>query len=144
MTNDHANPFHDMPLIFSYTRAQAIADGVLVPLALAPRFGFKVPVVITSAGHGSAIAWDERDPKAAEIAAMREAAVLQSALHAAKALTRRQAAGEEVERPDRIDFTVEVIANDGTGRLVEVAFYMLIGPGDSAEPVGTIMLPDED
>ena len=73
MTNDHTNPFHDMPLIFSYSRAQAIADGVLGPLALAPRFGFKVPVVITSAGHGSAIAWDERDPKAHEIEAMREA-----------------------------------------------------------------------
>jgi len=144
MTNDHTNPFHDMPVIFSYTRAQAIADGVLVPLPLAPRFGFKVPVVITSAGHGSAIAWDERDPKACEIEAMREAAVLQAALHAAKALTRRQAAGEEVERPDRIDFTVECLANDGTGRLIEVAFYMLIGPGDNAEPVGTIMLPDED
>jgi len=141
---DHNSSFHDMPLIFSYSRAQAISDGVLVSLSLAPRFGFKVPVAITSAGHGSAIAWDERDPKAAEVAALREAAVLQSALHAAKALTRRQNAGEQVERPDRIDFTVECLANDGTGRLVEVAFYMLIGPGDSAEPVGTIMLPNED
>lgn len=144
MTHDHSNPFHDMPLIFSYTREQALADGVLVSLALASRFGFKVPVAITSAGHGSAIAWDEGDPKAAEIAAMREAAVLQAALHAAKALTRKQAAGEEVERPDRIDFTVEAIANDGTGRLIEVAFYMLIGPGDDSSPVGTIMLLHED
>ena len=138
----HESPFG--PIIFSYTRAQALADGVLVSLPLAPRFGFKVPVAITSAGHGSAIAWSESDPKAQEIQAMREAAVLLAALHAAKALTRRQRAGEPVERPDRIDFTVEAIANDGTGRLVEVAFYMLIGPGDDAEPVGTIMLPDED
>ena len=144
MTHDPSNPFAVMPVIYAYTREQALADGVLVSLPFAPRFGFRVPVAITSAGHGSAIAWDERDPKAAEVAALREAAVLQSALHAAKALTRRQNAGEEVERPDRIDFTVEAIANDGTGRLIEVAFYMLIGPGDSAEPVGTIMLPNED
>lgn len=141
---DHSNPFADMPLIFSYTRAQAIADGVLIHLPLASRFGFKVPVAITSAGHGSAIAWDECDPNAAEIASMREAAVLQAAVHAAKALTRRQNAGDHVARPDRIDFTVECLANDGSGRLISVAFYMLIGPGDDAEPVGTIMLPDED
>lgn len=144
MNHDPSNPFAEMPVIYAYTREQALADGVLVSLPLAPRFGFRVPVAITSAGHGSAIAWDETDSKAREIEAMREAAVLQSALHAAKALTRRQNAGEEVERPDRIDFTVEAIANDGTGRLVEAAFYMLIGPGDSAEPVGTIMLPNED
>lgn len=141
---DHKNPFADMPVIYAYSREQALADGVLVSLPLAQRFGFKVPVVITSAGHGSAIAWDERDPKAHEIEAMRETAVLQSVLHAAKALTRKQNAGKEVERPDRIDFTVEVMAGDGTSRLIEVAFYMLIGPGDNAEPVGTIMLPNED
>lgn len=144
MTHDHSNPFSDMPIIFSYTREQALADGVLVSLSLAPRFGFRVPVAITSAGYVSAIAWDEQDPKAAEIAAMREASVLQAAIHAAKALARRQNAGEEVERPDRIDFTVEAIANDGTGRLIEVAFYMLITPGDDPSPVGTIMLPHED
>lgn len=144
MTDPNNHPFFDMPVIYAYTRAQALADGVLVSLPLAPRFDFKVPVAITSAGHGSAIAWDEQDPKAHEIETMREAAVLQSALHAAKALTRRQRAGEPVERPDRIDFTVECIAGNGTGRLIEVAFYMLIGPGDDAEPVGTIMLPDED
>lgn len=141
---DQNNPFTDMPVIYAYTRAQALADGVLVSLPLAPRFGFMVPVAITSAGYGSAIAWDEADPKAQEIETMREAAVLQAALHAAKALTRRQRVGETVERPDRIDFTVECIAGDGTGRLIEVAFYMLIGPGDDAEPVGTIMLPHED
>lgn len=144
MTHDHSNPFANMPIIYAYTREQALADGVLVSLPLAPRFCFRVPVAITSAGYGSAIAWDEWDPKAVEIEAMREAAVLQAALHAAKALTRKQAAGEEVERPDRIDFTVECIAGDGTGRLIEVTFCMLIAAGDDPSPVGTIMLPNED
>jgi len=141
---DHNNPFANMPVIYAYTREQALADGVLVSLTLSSRFGFRVPVAITSAGHGSAIAWDELDPKAAEIQAMREATVLQSALHAAKALTRRQNAGEDMARPDRIDFTVECVANDGTGRLVTVAFYMTIAGGDRGEAVGTIMLRNED
>lgn len=143
-TNDETSIFGQADVIFSYTRAEALADGVLVSLPLAPRFGFRVPVAITSAGHGSAIAWDEQDPRCREIEGMREAAVLQAALHAAKALTRRQNAGEPVERPDRIDFTVECIANDDGCRVVIVPFYMTITGGDSGEPVGTIMLIGED
>lgn len=143
-TNDETSIFGQADVISSYTRAEALADGVLVSLPLASRFGFRVPVAITSAGHGSAIAWDEQDPRCCEIEDMRETAVLQAALHAAKALTRRQNAGEPVERPDRIDFTVECIANDGGCRVVEVAFYMTISGGDSGEPVGTIMLIGED
>ena len=43
------NPFEDAPVIFSYTRAQAIEDGVLVDLtAWARETGFKVPVACTA------------------------------------------------------------------------------------------------
>jgi hypothetical protein len=143
-TNDETSIFGQADVISSYTRAEALADGVLVSLSLAPRFGFRVPVAITAAGHGSAIAWDELVPRCREIEGMREAAVLQSAVHAAKALTRRQNAGEHVERPDRIDFSVECIATDGACRVVAVPFYMTISGGDSGEPVGTIMLIGED
>jgi hypothetical protein len=143
-TNDETLIFGQADVISSYTRAEALADGVLVSLSLAPRFGFRVPVAITAAGHGSAIAWDEQDPRCREIEGMREAAVLRSAVHAAKALTRRQNAGEPVERPDRIDFTVECIATDGACRVMTVPFYMTISGGDSGEPVGTIMLIGED
>lgn len=38
----------DWPIIFSYTRAQAIADGVLIDVtARAAEVGFKVPTVVT-------------------------------------------------------------------------------------------------
>jgi hypothetical protein len=44
------NPFEDAPVIFSYTRAQAIEDGVLVDLTdWAKETGFKVPVACTAA-----------------------------------------------------------------------------------------------
>ena len=43
------NPFEDAAVIFSYTRAQAIEDGVLVDLtAWARETGFKVPVACTA------------------------------------------------------------------------------------------------
>ena len=135
---------NDLPLIFSYTRAQALADGVLMSLPLTQHFAFRVPVAITSAGHASVIAWDEHDPKVSHIVSMHDAVVLQAAVREAKMLTRRQNGGEHIERPGRIDFTVECVASDGTGRLVAVALYMLIGPCDDADPVGTIMLQNED
>ena len=48
------NPFDDAPVIFSYTRARAIEDGVLVDLSeWARETGFKVPVACTAAvWHG--------------------------------------------------------------------------------------------
>ena len=44
------NPFADAPVIFSYTRAQAIEDGVLVDLTeWAKETGFRIPVACTCA-----------------------------------------------------------------------------------------------
>ncbi len=46
---DLKNPFADAPVIFTYTRAQAIEDGVLVDLSeWAKETGFKIPVACTS------------------------------------------------------------------------------------------------
>ena len=44
------NPFDDAPIIHSYTRAQAIEDGVLVDLTeWARETGFHIPVACTAA-----------------------------------------------------------------------------------------------
>jgi hypothetical protein len=140
MTND--NQFG--PIIYAYTRTQALADGVLALLPRAQVLGFTVPVACTEAVWNTLIDWDETDPALAEIQAMRETAVLTAALHEVKALARRQQIGDTDEPADRIYFVVEAFANDGTGRLVETSLWMMIGPGDTAEPVGTIMLIGED
>ena len=43
------NMFEDAPVIFSYTRAQAIEDGVLIDLTeWAKETGFKIPVACTA------------------------------------------------------------------------------------------------
>ena len=47
--NKATNPFADAPVIFSYSRAQAIEDGVLVDLTKwAKETGFRIPVACTS------------------------------------------------------------------------------------------------
>jgi hypothetical protein len=70
--------------------------------------------------------------------------VLLAALREAKAHRRRMQAGGK-GRLDRIDFQVETVVQAGEGVEVrKVDLYMVIGPGDRGEPVGTIMLIGED
>jgi hypothetical protein len=142
MSNE--NPFDGFELIHSYTRAQALADGVLVELRLAKRYGFKVPVAITSAAFGAAIDWNLMDPEVQTMVAQREAAVLMAALRTAQEGMRAHREGQGPEPGNRIDFVVDCLTNDGSAQHKQVPMYMLIGPGDNAEPVGTIMLPGED
>ncbi|MGW9402311.1 DUF6573 family protein, partial [Streptomyces sp. NPDC055642] len=47
------------PPIHTYTRAQALADGVLVDAGpLAQEAGFRWPVALTQAAHAEAVAWN--------------------------------------------------------------------------------------
>lgn len=136
--------FSDSYLIFSYTRADALRDGVLIELPSAKNWGFKVPVAITAGAYGQCIAWNEPDPKLGEILRLREDMVLTCAMQEARAHQRRMQTGKK-ERPDRIDFQVETVVQEGDGVEVrKIDLYMVIGPGDCGEPVGTIMLIGED
>jgi hypothetical protein len=131
-------------LIYAYTRADALRDGVLVELPNAVTMGFRVQVAITSAAYADCIAWPLPDPKLPDILRLREEVVLLSALAEAKAQRRRLRQGSK-ERTDRIDFEVEAVTlEDGRAEVVKVPVYMVIGPGDEGEPVGTIMLIGED
>lgn len=143
MSNDkYPELFGD--LVYAYTRADALSDGVLLELPQAADAGFKVPVAITSAAYATCIAWPEADPKLPSILRLREEMVLLAAVTEARVHRRRMAAGK-VERPDRIDFTVETVQlREGKADLAQVALYMVIGGGDQGEPVGTIMLVGED
>lgn len=131
-------------LIYAYTRADALRDGVLVELPNAVTMGFRVPVAITSAAYADCIAWPHPDPKLPDILRLREEVVLLSALAEAKAQRRRLRSGSE-ERTDRIDFVVNAVTlEEGRAEVVKVPVYMVIGPGDDGEMVGTIMLIGED
>ena len=51
-------------VIFTYTRAQAIEDGVLVdPGPMAQEAGFKLPVALTSAVWADCVAWNDDDSR---------------------------------------------------------------------------------
>ena len=140
--SDDNNPFGN--LIFSYSRAQAIADGVLVELKEAAALGFKVHTVCTERVWRSVIEWPETK-KQATAQYLREVALLRAAFLAVKAKIAMEKAGIPDPQPERLDFHVRAIVfNNGQAETKDIQLYMLIGPGDTLDPVGTIMLPDED
>ncbi len=138
--------------IFRYTRAQAIADGVLVDLTtaaddkgqrLCPQAGFKVPVAITRT------AWAKTIEAGGSWKPDGEGEVLE--LKGGQSLTGRlwdvlwmlRVASGQAANSDRIHFQVLVDVH-GDGRHETVSLWALCGPGDDAQPVITIMLEGED
>uniref|UniRef100_I2Q6J4 Uncharacterized protein n=1 Tax=Desulfovibrio sp. U5L TaxID=596152 RepID=I2Q6J4_9BACT len=129
MTNDK-----DLNLIYSYTRAQAIADGVLIDVtAEAKAVGFKIHTVVT----------DHLFHIYVDVPAGLDAGFGQSAagrLH--DLLTLAMIAARASKETDRAYFKVAFLMTPGKIETVEVIAH--IGPGDHGEPVLTIMLPEDD
>ena len=122
---------HD-DLVFSYSRRQAIADGVLFDVtAMGHEAGFRYPVALTAAAWAECVAWR---PGAG--AGQCEAGRLWDVLFVAR-FAARQGKGSTLQ------FSVRVVL-DGHRAASEVWLKMVVGPGDAMEPVITIMTPDED
>ena len=135
--------FEDFEIVSTYTRAQAIADGVLVDLdALMRQFDppmqspFKHPIAMSAAAFEKLVAWSEEDnDRLGEVQDV--AGRLWDVLWMALVAARRAAGGSHVS------FQVSVIDRE-CGRREEVELVMTCGPGDTPAPVLTIMLPNED
>jgi hypothetical protein len=125
------------PAIYGYSRAQAIADGVLVDVTTMSRqAGFTVPVALTSAAWSDCVEWTDED--SSRQGHQDEAGRLWDTLWIAH-LAARRAHGEVVA------FELYRVPRGGRGHMPRrVSLHMHIGPGDEAEPVITIMLPGED
>jgi hypothetical protein len=135
-TDENASLFEGWDVISTYTRAQAIEDGVLIDVTEAAReAGFKYPVAITTLVHGEVVATPEIAIQQGESDSGR----LWDVLWMARVAIKNQRPGDE---PDRINF--RVIATDDQGRKVNHRLWSHCGPGDNAEPVITIMMQGED
>ncbi len=127
------NPFEDAPIIYRYTRAQAIQDGVLVDLTeWAKETGFKIPVACTSA------VWQDyvEPPAATKELGQSTRGRAHDLLWMLHNAIRGFAYG------DCLHF--QVIFLQAPQRQETVKLKAVCGPGDQGEPVLTIMLPDED
>ena len=121
-------------VIFSYSRQQAIEDGVLIDVSnLAKEAGFKYPVAVT------ARVWHWIEPPA-DAVGQDATGRLWDLLHVLRMEIKKGTIRKD-HPIDRVDF--KVIFDQGAEKPL-VDFYALCGPGDNAEPVITIMMPDED
>jgi len=135
--NPHEWPVEDFDLIYSYTRKQAIEDGVLVDLMqpetapLVCEAGFRLPLAMTATAFGKAVA-----PIGGELPPGQD---LNGRLW--DVLTVLRHAIRRNRDTDRVHFTVAVWNGQ---RHEDVKLWAQIGPGDDGQPVITIMLEGED
>lgn len=121
-----------MTIIYSYTRKQAIADGVLVDVTkTAAEAGFRLGVAMTSTvweGYVSVppgLGDQDEDGRLWDILWM-----LSVAIHGTKT------------QSSELNYQV-LVKNDKTGPK-PVTLKAVIGPDDDRRPCLTIMMPDED
>lgn len=120
-----------LQVIYSYTRRQALADGVLIDATeLAKEAGFVHPVAMTSAAWTHCVSVPDQCPWQDETGRLWD--VLWMLFNAVK---------KDQER-NPIHFTVFV--QNSPSRTSEVALKAICGPGDDGAPVVTIMLPMEE
>jgi hypothetical protein len=132
-------PFEGAEVIHVYTRAQAIADGELVelPEPICREAGFRYPVAVTRSVWEECIHWPET-----ESGLQMESGRMWDVLWMARC------AGLSARQADRVTYQLHVVprgadaSDDGPPPLVTLVLH--IGPGDTAEPVITIMKPGED
>lgn len=124
----------DRPIVFSYSRAEALLDGVLVDVSPTAReAGFRYPVAITHAVW-ALIESIPPNLRHVENVSGRLWDVLQMALFAARC---RPTASE-------LHYSLTLHRVVESRPISSLILKMVCGPGDNAEPVITIMLPNED
>jgi len=124
----HTEPALEFPMIFSYTRAQAISDGVLIDISIeAAGMGFRYHTVITAALCSTL----EKIPRDS---GQDFRGRLHDVLYMAK-LGIKKANPED----DRVEFALYL-----DGHMRELTHLLIhVGPGDTAEPVLTIGYPSD-
>jgi hypothetical protein len=126
-------------VISSYSRAQALDDGVLIDAgSMAREAGFTWPVAITSAAWCDCVVWSNSDNL--QQVYQDESGRLWDVLYMASQAI-RTASGSG----DRLHFSLYRVPRNGQSHEAqEVTLKLIVGPGDQGEPVITILLPDED
>jgi len=126
-------------VISIYTRAQAIEDGQLIDVSeTAQEAGFTLPVAMTATVWADCVAWtdDDIEKHAYQDESDRLWDVLFMASHSIRT---------SKDSGDQLLFQLYRIPRDGhSTEAVLVTLKLIIGPGDTPEPVITILLPNED
>ena len=126
-------------IISAYTRAQAIEDGVLIDISsTAKEAGFEWPVAMTAGAWADCVAWSDTDSQA-QVYQDQSGRLWDVIFMAFQAISLSRETG------DRLLFRLYRVPRDGHSTDAELTtLKLIVGPGDSGEPVITILLIDED
>ncbi len=126
-------------VISTCTRAQALADGVLIDAgSMAREAGFRWPLAMTVAAWEDCVAWSEPDSdrQIHQDQSGRLWDLLFMAAHAART---------GAETGQALHFELCRVPRDGRTTQAELTkLKLVVSPGDAGEPVMTILLPHED
>lgn len=122
-------------VIYSYTRTQALEDGVLIDVTeQASGTGFKVPVAISDYLYNGYIVPSEELEDMGQSVEGRLHDVLMMTLHSAT---------KDGLADNRVYFEVLLLMGDGP-KFEKVQCVAIVGPGDNGEPVMTICRPEDE
>ena len=122
--------FEESDLIYSYTRADAIRDGVLIDVSeTAKEAGFKWNTCVTST------LWNEYIVPAPELVGQDISGRLWDMLTVLR---------YEAKRQNSSEIYFSVLFQMKNNKRQKVQLKAIAGHGDAGEPVITIMLPNED
>ncbi len=126
-------------VIYAYTRAQAIADGVLIDVSQPAReAGFRWPVALTRAAWEECVEWSESDSR--RQVCQDVSGRLWDVLWMASNALRRTSHNSTAQR-----FELYRVPRDGKSLKARLTRLKIVaGPSDQGEPVLTIMQPNED
>jgi len=126
-------------VISTYSRAQALEDGVLVDAGpMSREIGFRFHVALTEAAWSDCVVWTDADSEAQVY--QDQTGRLFDVLFMA-----RHAIHSSRNDSDRLMFQLYRVPRDGQSTDAEITtLKMIVGPGDNGEPVITILLPDEN
>ncbi len=138
-SNDRSTEIFFGDVISTYTRAQAIEDGVLIDAGpMAQEAGFKYPVALTAAAWADCVAWTDEDDRN-QVYQNQSGRLWDVLFMAAHAIRTSTGIG------NRMSYQLYRVPRDGESMKAElVTLKLIVGPGDHGEPVNTILLPDED
>ncbi|HET6991011.1 MAG TPA: DUF6573 family protein [Bacteroidia bacterium] len=128
-------------IISSYSRSQGIEDGFLVDVTkTAQEAGITFPVALTRAAWEDCVAWTEADENRKGFTGNSENGRIWDVIFMAANAMRRSAKGGS-----QLIYSFYRIPREGKGRKPRlVSLKLIVGPGDSMEPVITIMQTNED
>ena len=141
---ENAKQTHDLSeffgnVIHTYTRAQAIEDGVLIDISETAReAGFNCPAAITHGAWEECVSWSDKDSRR-QIHQDQSGRLWDVVWMAFMAIRSASGSGQQLL------FRLYRVPRGGRKRKARLTTLKLVaGPGDAGELVITIMLPHED